>query len=102
VLYGRDVERARIDALLNEARSARSGVLVVRGEAGIGKSALLDHAVAGSGEMPVLRATGVESESEQDEDVIVWCRCGLGNWLVGVEVALHGGHRTLGDPGSNP
>jgi DNA-binding CsgD family transcriptional regulator len=64
VLYGRDVERARIDALLSEARSARSGVLVVRGEAGIGKSALLDHAVAGSGELPVLRAAGVESESE--------------------------------------
>jgi DNA-binding CsgD family transcriptional regulator/tetratricopeptide (TPR) repeat protein len=64
VLYGRDVERARIDALLAGPRSSRSGVLVVRGEAGIGKSSLLDHAVAVSGEMPVLRAAGVESESE--------------------------------------
>jgi AAA ATPase domain len=64
VLYGREAERARIDALLDGARASRSGVLVLRGQAGIGKSALLDHAVAEAGETPVLRASGVESESE--------------------------------------
>ncbi|MET0510300.1 MAG: LuxR family transcriptional regulator [Thermoleophilaceae bacterium] len=64
VLYGRDAERARVDALIDNARSSRSGVLVVRGEAGIGKSSLLDHAIAGTDGMPVLRASGVESESE--------------------------------------
>jgi predicted ATPase len=42
VLYGRDAERAQIGALLDAARVSRSGVLVVRGEAGIGKTALLE------------------------------------------------------------
>jgi putative ribosome biogenesis GTPase RsgA len=46
VLYDRDAERASVDALIDGARSSRSGVLVVRGEAGIGKSSLLGHAVA--------------------------------------------------------
>ena len=64
MLYGRDVERARIDALLAGARESRSAVLVVRGEAGIGKSSLLEYAIAATGDMPVLRATGLESESE--------------------------------------
>ena len=63
-LYGRDSERARVEALVEEARSARSAVLVIRGETGIGKSSLLDHALAGAAGMPVLRATGIESESE--------------------------------------
>ena len=64
MLYGREPERARIDALLEGTRASRSGVLVVRGEAGIGKSSLLEHAVAACADVPVLRATGVESESE--------------------------------------
>jgi DNA-binding CsgD family transcriptional regulator len=64
VLYGRDSERAGVDALIDGARSSRSGVLVVRGEAGIGKSSLLEHAVDAGDGMPVLRASGVESESE--------------------------------------
>jgi hypothetical protein len=65
VLYGRDGERARLDELIDGARSSsRSSVLVLRGEAGIGKSSLLEHAVSAAGEMPVLRASGVESESE--------------------------------------
>src|SRR5919109_692849 len=64
VLYGRETERARLDALLEGARSSLSGVLVVRGEAGIGKSALLDQAIGRADGTPVLRATGVESEAE--------------------------------------
>ena len=53
------MERARLRALL-----ADGGALVVRGEPGVGKSTLLEHAVADAGERQVLRATGVESESE--------------------------------------
>jgi DNA-binding NarL/FixJ family response regulator len=64
VLYGRETERARLDALLEGTRSSLSGVLVVRGEAGIGKSALLDQAIVSADGTPVLRATGVESEAE--------------------------------------
>jgi class 3 adenylate cyclase/tetratricopeptide (TPR) repeat protein len=63
-LVGRDAACSRIDAQLAAARAGRSGALVVRGEAGIGKSALLRYAVERAQGMTVLRATGVESESE--------------------------------------
>ncbi|NYJ34808.1 helix-turn-helix transcriptional regulator [Nocardiopsis aegyptia] len=66
MLRGRDEETARIDAVLAAARSGRSGALVLRGEAGIGKSALLDHAerAAADAGTRVLRGAGVESESD--------------------------------------
>ena len=64
MLYGRDVELARIDALLEGARESRSGVLVLLGEPGVGKSRLLAHAVERAEGMRVLRAVGLESESE--------------------------------------
>jgi class 3 adenylate cyclase/DNA-binding CsgD family transcriptional regulator len=63
-LIGREEETALIAALLEEARSGRSRALLVQGEAGIGKSALLRYAVGQAGGMIVLRARGVESESE--------------------------------------
>ncbi|MFF4988939.1 ATP-binding protein [Streptosporangium saharense] len=63
MLYGRAAEQAVIDRLLSEARAGRSGALLVRGEPGIGKTALLDHAAAG-GDMRVIRGTGIESEAE--------------------------------------
>ncbi|MFD0348196.1 ATP-binding protein [Kitasatospora aburaviensis] len=65
MLYGREREQAVVEALLDGARSGRSGVLVVRGEPGIGKTALLEHAVAAAGGgFRVIRATGVEYEAE--------------------------------------
>jgi predicted ATPase len=64
VLYGRDVERASIGALLEGARAGRSGALVVRREPGIGKTALLEDTRERAVDMHVLRARGVESESE--------------------------------------
>ena len=64
MLYGRDQERARIGALLEGARASRSGVLVLRGEPGIGKTALLEDARDRATDMHVLTARGVESESE--------------------------------------
>jgi AAA ATPase domain len=63
MLHGRSAETARIDELLAAARDGRSGVLVIRGEAGVGKTALLDYAAAAAG-MRVLRGTGIESEAE--------------------------------------
>jgi DNA-binding CsgD family transcriptional regulator len=64
LLVGRDAERERIDRLVDGARRGQSGVLVLRGEAGIGKTALLRYAIERADSMLVVRATGVESEAE--------------------------------------
>jgi DNA-binding CsgD family transcriptional regulator len=64
VLVGRSTETARIDRLLAQARSGLAGVLVVRGEAGVGKSALLEYAVARTDGFTVLEGIGIESEAE--------------------------------------
>ena len=63
VLHGRDAELATIDELLARARTGAGGALVVRGEPGIGKTSLLDHAAARATGFRVLRGSGVESES---------------------------------------
>jgi hypothetical protein len=64
VLIGRDAEIAQIGLLLEDARQGTSGALVLRGEAGIGKTTLLDEAVVRAAGFRVLRAVGVESEEE--------------------------------------
>ena len=64
MLRGRRRECAVLGVLLEGVRNGRSGVLVLRGEAGIGKTALLDYAVASAAGLRVLRATGVEPEME--------------------------------------
>src|SRR3954454_15909074 len=64
MLRGRQDECAVLDGLLDGARAGRSGVLVVRGEAGIGKTALLEHAIESASDVTSLRAVGVESEME--------------------------------------
>jgi DNA-binding CsgD family transcriptional regulator len=64
MLVGRDADCARIDDLLGRARRGRSGTLVIRGEAGLGKTALLDYAAEQAEGMTVVRAVGVEYEAE--------------------------------------
>jgi DNA-binding CsgD family transcriptional regulator len=63
-LIGRKAECRSLDALLAEVRGNQSRVLVMLGEAGIGKSALLDHLRDSAEEFRVVDATGVESEME--------------------------------------
>jgi DNA-binding CsgD family transcriptional regulator len=63
VLLGRNHERDALDSLLDAAREGRSGVLVLVGEAGIGKTALLEYALGAAEGMRVLRARGIESEA---------------------------------------
>ncbi|MFI6058502.1 AAA family ATPase [Streptomyces sp. NPDC051286] len=63
MLAGRNPERAAIAALLDAARAGSGGALVVRGVAGVGKSALLADAAATASDLRVLRTSGVESES---------------------------------------
>ncbi|MET9344111.1 AAA family ATPase [Nonomuraea sp. NPDC003804] len=62
-LYGRAAEQAAITALLDAAGKGQGQALVVRGDAGIGKSALVEHAERQAGPLRVLKATGTESES---------------------------------------
>jgi DNA-binding CsgD family transcriptional regulator len=64
MLVGRSVERSRIDQLLDGARAGMSGSLLITGDAGIGKSALLRYARDHAPGFTVLAARGVESESE--------------------------------------
>jgi DNA-binding CsgD family transcriptional regulator len=63
MVVGRARERARLEQLLAGAREGRSGALVLRGEGGIGKTALLEQADAAASGFTVLRAIGIESES---------------------------------------
>jgi DNA-binding CsgD family transcriptional regulator len=63
-LLNRQPERAVLDDLLRDLRSGRGRALVVRGEAGVGKSALLEHLAGAAADMRVARAAGVESEME--------------------------------------
>lgn len=64
ILRGRQAEQGRVQRLLSDAHEGMSGVLVVRGDAGIGKTALLDHAVASASGMHVTRVAGIEAEQE--------------------------------------
>ncbi|TDC17193.1 AAA family ATPase [Actinomadura bangladeshensis] len=63
-LRGRKPEQDAIADLLARARAGTSSSLVLLGEAGIGKTALLEHAAAAAGDMRLLRGTGIESEAE--------------------------------------
>jgi DNA-binding CsgD family transcriptional regulator len=64
MLVGRDRECGLVGRLLERARAGTAGVLVVVGEPGIGKTALLDDAAGRAEGMTVVRAVGVESEAE--------------------------------------
>lgn len=63
-LLGRAPERAALAALLADARAGRSGALLLRGEPGIGKTALLQETIGQAAGMRVLYTRGVESEAE--------------------------------------
>jgi DNA-binding CsgD family transcriptional regulator len=64
VLRGRDSECEALDRLLDAVRAGRSGALVVRGEPGVGKTALLEYALERASGCRVARAAGVQSEME--------------------------------------
>ncbi|PRC41775.1 hypothetical protein C6A85_000000113895, partial [Mycobacterium sp. ITM-2017-0098] len=63
-LRGRVSECARLDELIAAVKPGACQVLVVRGEAGVGKTALLDHAASRSDGFHVLRVSGIESDME--------------------------------------
>jgi DNA-binding CsgD family transcriptional regulator len=63
-LLDRRIECEALDRLVAEVRAGQSRVLVLRGEAGVGKTVLLDHLTSVAGGCQVARAAGVESEME--------------------------------------
>jgi DNA-binding CsgD family transcriptional regulator len=63
-LLGRSHERGVIDRLVREASGGQSGALVLRGEHGVGKTALLHYAVESASGLTVVRSVGVQSEME--------------------------------------
>lgn len=63
-LLDREHERSTLDDLLSAVRQGESRVLVVRGDAGVGKTALLEHVVGTATGTRLLRAQGIESEME--------------------------------------
>jgi DNA-binding CsgD family transcriptional regulator len=64
ILRGRESECAILARLLDAVRAGESRVLVLRGEPGVGKTALMDYAISSAPDLRVLRAVGVESEME--------------------------------------
>src|SRR3954447_2194256 len=63
-LLGRRSECQTFDWLLEAVRGGESRALVVRGEPGVGKTALLQYAIDSASQLRVVRAVGVESEME--------------------------------------
>jgi DNA-binding CsgD family transcriptional regulator len=64
MLLDRLAQRSALDGVLDSARGGQCGVLVLRGEPGAGKTALLDHAVEQAAGFLLARVAGVESEME--------------------------------------
>lgn len=64
MLHGREHERATLDRVLSAVRRGESAALVIEGEAGVGKSALLGHLREQAHGCGLTRASGVQSEME--------------------------------------
>jgi len=66
MLRGREGQCAHLDGLLERALAGNSAVLMLRGEAGVGKTALLEYAIASASasSLTVVRVAGIESEME--------------------------------------
>jgi len=63
-MRGRAGECAALDGVLRDVRAGQSRALVVRGEAGIGKTELLEYLIASASDLTVVRTAGVESDIE--------------------------------------
>jgi hypothetical protein len=87
MLLGRVPERDRIDRLVAGAREGRSGALLLRGEAGVGKTALLEYSAGSADGFQVLRAIGIESEASLAFSLEFGQICGR----VGAHAASPGG-----------
>jgi len=64
MLVDRETEREALEGIIEAALSGLSGALVLYGEAGMGKTALIDYAASSAGQLGALRITGIEPEKE--------------------------------------
>ncbi|MEV6889475.1 AAA family ATPase [Kribbella sp. NPDC051137] len=64
MLYGRQAEQAAIASLIMQTRAGHGGSMILSGDPGVGKSALLDVATEGAHGLTVLRTSGLQSEAE--------------------------------------
>src|ERR1700729_334904 len=69
-LLGRARERELLDRLLEGVRGGRGGVLVIHGDAGVGKTALLEYAGEAGGQFRIAHAAGSEAEMELPSAVV--------------------------------
>jgi hypothetical protein len=87
VLRGRGDECAQLDGLLEGVRAGRSGVLMLRGEAGVGKTALLEYAAAAASALSVIRVAGMESVRADRR----CCARPVSGWPLSAEPPVRGG-----------
>ena len=64
LLVGRDEERAALNGLIDAAGDGLSGALVLFGEAGMGKTALLEYSIETATDLQVIRIAGIEAERD--------------------------------------
>ncbi len=64
MLLDREREQGELNLLIQQAWAGTSGATLLRGEPGVGKTALLGYAAERAGSMRILRATGIEAEAE--------------------------------------
>lgn len=104
MLYGRDAELAATDALLEGAERGAGGAVLVEGEAGIGKTALLAEARRRAGElgMDVLGATGIESEARLPFAALIELAAPLRDRLDGLDSPSAAALRTALEPAPPP
>src|SRR5580700_8153160 len=62
MLLDRADERSSLDGLLDSASRGRSGVIVLQGDAGMGKTVLLDYIADSAQDLRMVRIVGVEAE----------------------------------------
>ena len=100
-LTGRRSECDVLDRLIDAVRAGESRALVVRGEPGVGKTALLDYLVEQASGCRVARAAGVQSEMELAFAGLhqLWRRCWIGSSASRLRSAMRCGRRSASAPG---
>ena len=104
-LVDRRSECEVLDRLLTDVRAHQSRVLVLRGEAGIGKTALMDYLATNSSGCHVVRTAGVESEMElafAGRPPVVRIDAGPRGRTCRVRNATRSARRSVSSPGRPP